>query len=65
VDQVRQARLEGRATVPSVLQAEWMTNPFLRVREPAVIEAASTWRGEPVSLPVDCLAAVRAWKDVG
>lgn len=64
VEQVRQARLEGRATVPSLLQTEWMTNPFLRVSEPAVIDAASTWRGEPISLPVECLAAVRAWKDV-
>lgn len=65
IDQVWQARRDGLATVPSTLQTEWRTNPFLRVNEPSVISTASAWRGETLSGPVDCLAAVRAWKDAG
>ncbi len=61
------AAIRDRATslsVPSVgatLAVERATNPFLRVREPAVI-AAATARGASAD-PVSVFAAIRTWKD--
>ncbi|KAJ1917490.1 Cytoplasmic glyoxalase II [Mycoemilia scoparia] len=44
-------------TVPSTIKEEWATNPFLRVREPALI--ASTGKTDPI----DVLGAIRKLKD--
>lgn len=50
-------------TVPSTLDLELKTNPFLRYDIPAVIAAAERWAGRPLDGPVDVFAAVRGWKD--
>jgi hydroxyacylglutathione hydrolase len=64
--------LEGKAnklreqdlpTVPSTIAQEKATNPFVRVREPAVIAAANRYAGKTLSDPVSVLAAVREWKN--
>jgi hydroxyacylglutathione hydrolase len=65
VARVARARDRQQATVPSSLAEEWQTNPFLRVMTPSVMAAASTWKGQTLTDPVSCLAAVRAWKDQG
>lgn len=60
-DRLRRER--GEPTVPSTLDLERATNPFLRCGEEAVIRAARGWAGEPLEGPVAVFAAVRAWKD--
>ncbi|MDX1381430.1 MAG: hydroxyacylglutathione hydrolase [Xanthomonadales bacterium] len=56
------ARSAGRITLPSTLGEELAVNPFLRSRQPAVVEAAR--RRDPAAEPgASTLAAIRAWKD--
>jgi hydroxyacylglutathione hydrolase len=50
-------------TLPTDIGQEKATNPFLRVTEPQVVAAASTYAGRPLEGPVDVLAAIREWKN--
>lgn len=59
----RALRAQGRPTLPSTLDEERATNPFLRLAEPAVVEAASRYLGERVCEPVRVFAAIREWKN--
>jgi hydroxyacylglutathione hydrolase len=59
VDRVRAA---GKPTVPYTIEIDLATNPFLRVREPAVIAAARA-RGAAGDQPAEVFAAIRAWKN--
>lgn len=58
-------RAQGKPTLPSTLGEERATNPFLRSREPAVIESANKYLGARVSDPVKVFAAIREWKNRG
>jgi hydroxyacylglutathione hydrolase len=60
--QVAGLRATGRSTVPSLLAEELATNPFLRCREAAVINAALREGAEDAS-PVSVFAAIRAWRN--
>lgn len=62
LERTEQVRARGEPTLPSSIGEEKRTNPFLRVREQAVIEAARA-RGTASEDPADVLAAIRAWKD--
>ncbi|HEY5896763.1 MAG TPA: hydroxyacylglutathione hydrolase [Burkholderiales bacterium] len=59
----RKLREAGRPTVPSTLGDEKATNPFLRCREPAVVESANKYLGARVADPVRVFAAIRDWKN--
>lgn len=60
--QVEAQRSTGRITLPSTIGEEKAVNPFLRTREPSVIEAAR--KRDPGAMPgASTLAAIRAWKD--
>lgn len=59
----RKLREAGKPTLPSTLGEERATNPFLRCREPAVIESANKYLGARISDPVRVFAAIRAWKN--
>ena len=59
----RRLRAEGKPTLPSRLGDEKATNPFLRCREPAVIESANKYLGTRVADPVRVFAAIREWKN--
>jgi hydroxyacylglutathione hydrolase len=59
----RKLRDAGRPTLPSTLGEERATNPFLRWREPAVVESANKYLGSRVSDPVRVFAAIREWKN--
>jgi len=59
----QQQRSEERPTLPSTIGQEKITNPFIRVREPAVIQSASHYAGRPLNDPVAVLATVREWKN--
>lgn len=50
-------------TLPSTVAQEKATNPFVRVREPAVIAAANRHAGKTLSDPVSVLAVIREWKN--
>ncbi|MBN9696333.1 MAG: hydroxyacylglutathione hydrolase [Zoogloea sp.] len=56
-------RADERPTVPFPLGAERLSNPFLRVNEPAVIARAEAEAGAPLSTPVAVFAALREWKN--
>ena len=59
----RALRAEGAPTVPSRLELERSTNPFLRWNAPEVMLAAARRRGAPVSEPTAVFAEIRGWKD--
>ena len=59
----RRLRAQGKPTLPSRLGDEKATNPFLRVREPAVIESANKYLGSRIADPVRVFAAIRDWKN--
>jgi len=61
----RKLREAGMPTLPSTLGEERATNPFLRWKEPAVIESANKYLGARVSDPVRVFAAIREWKNRG
>lgn len=59
----KQLRDRDLPTLPSTIAQEKATNPFVRVREPAVAESAGRHAGKRVSDPVSVLAALREWKN--
>ncbi len=56
-------RDRGVPTVPSRMDEERATNPFLRAAEPAVFAAAEAHAGRPLSGAVDAFATLREWKN--
>lgn len=56
-------RSSGSITLPTTLDLEKRTNPFLRCEHPAVIEAAKQHTGASVAPGVETFAAIRQWKD--
>lgn len=56
-------RQAGLPTVPAPLALELATNPFLRTRVPAVIQAAESHAGMPLTDPAAVFRALRQWKD--
>ena len=56
-------RRSNRPTLPSTIGREKNTNPFLRCRQPAVIESANNYLGARISDPVQVFAAIREWKN--
>jgi hydroxyacylglutathione hydrolase len=57
-------RENGEPTLPSTIGLERATNPFLRVRVPAVSAAAQRHAGRALADDVDAFAALRAWKNL-
>ena len=56
-------REKGVPSVPSRLDLELQTNPFLRSSEPAVIAAAERYSGSRLKSPSAVFTAIRTWKD--
>jgi len=56
-------RRADQPTLPSTIGREKATNPFLRVKRPAVIESANKYLGKRVSDPASVFAALRQWKN--
>lgn len=56
-------RAQGVPTVPSILELELRTNPFLRSSEPNVIAAAERYAGNKLSSSSAVFTAIRTWKD--
>jgi hydroxyacylglutathione hydrolase len=60
---VEAAVKQGLPTVPSSLQEELATNPFLRVEQQKVISAAQQWAGRPLRNNAEVFTTLRQWKD--
>ncbi|MDR0716825.1 MAG: hydroxyacylglutathione hydrolase [Azoarcus sp.] len=56
-------RAQGRPTLPSTIATELAINPFLRTNEESVIAAVAARVGARPASALECLAALRAWKD--
>jgi hydroxyacylglutathione hydrolase len=56
-------RADGVPTLPSTIEAERDTNPFIRTQQAGVIESASRHAGKDLRSPVDVFACVREWKN--
>ncbi|NEV63788.1 hydroxyacylglutathione hydrolase [Thiorhodococcus minor] len=63
IETAQQLREQGEPTVPSGLDLELGTNPFLRTREPSVIAAAEAYTGRGLSTASEVFTALRRWKD--
>lgn len=60
----RQIRQDGKPSLPALLSEERLTNPFLRIRQPAVRQAVIRHAGPPpVADDVGLFAALRTWKN--
>ncbi|HEB95731.1 MAG TPA: hydroxyacylglutathione hydrolase [Sedimenticola thiotaurini] len=59
----RARRDAGEPTVPSTLELELQTNPFLRTGEAAVIAAAERYAGGRLEDGAGVFTAIRNWKD--
>ena len=63
--EVTRLRAAGQATVPSRLEEELATNPFLRSDAPEVIAAARKFSGKnTLKNPLDVFTTIREWKNV-
>ena len=56
-------RKQGRPTLPTTLELERRTNPFLRCHEPAVIAAAEAFAQRPLATGTDVFTVLRKMKD--
>lgn len=62
-EEASELRRSHRPTVPSTMAEERATNPFLRVSEPAVVDAATRAESPEDSSPEAVFGALRRWKD--
>ncbi len=61
--QAQAARERGERTVPSTVGEEKATNPFLRYREPGILQTLRSQAQLGSNDPVDAFAALREWKN--
>lgn len=62
IDEVALARAKGLATVPSTIELEKATNPFLRCTEPEIVASAQTWVAQAQN-EAEVFAVLREWKN--
>lgn len=63
LQQAEALRAQSLPTVPSRLELEKATNPFLRSHVPELASAAEAFAGSPLSPQHQVFACVRRWKD--
>lgn len=61
--EVTRWREDSRISLPSTIELELATNPFLRTREPSIIAAAKGRENGQSGEPSAVFACLRAWKD--
>lgn len=61
--EAKELRKAGKYTVPSQLDHECRTNPFLRFNEPKVIAAAERHAGHVLATEAEVFGTIRHWKD--
>jgi hydroxyacylglutathione hydrolase len=60
---VSETRECGKPSLPSSIELETVTNPFLRVNDPEVRQAVEQYSGMRLDDPVDVFKQLRKWKD--
>jgi hydroxyacylglutathione hydrolase len=63
IKRCQELRKMGIPTVPSTIEEELATNPFLRSHKPTVLKAAKEHTGKSDMTDVEVFASIRAWKD--
>lgn len=63
IQQTNTTRAAHQPTLPSTIELELKTNPFLRTHAPAVRQAAEQHAGHPLNDEVEVFAELRSWKD--
>lgn len=63
LEEVKELRKKNLITLPSTIDIERKTNPFMRCEEDSVCKAANTYLGKELKTPVDIFATIRNWKD--
>lgn len=63
INETRRLRQNLQATVPSSLELEKQTNPFLRFNIDSVKSAAESFIKKPLDTPAEVFKTVRYWKD--
>lgn len=58
-----QLRTQERPTLPTTLNTELKTNPFLRTSHPDVVAAAVGYAGKPLDSSLAVFASLREWKN--
>jgi hydroxyacylglutathione hydrolase len=61
--EVERLRAAGRPSLPSRIETERATNPFLRCAQPEVARSAAAHAGRALENPVEVFAELRAWKN--
>lgn len=61
--ETRAALEAGHPSLPSTIEYERQTNPFLRTRVPGVAASAARHAGRALPDPVEVFAVLRAWKN--
>ncbi len=56
-------RGQGQPTLPSTIELELATNPFMRTNQADVIDAAENWAGRTLPSERQVFRALREWKD--
>lgn len=56
-------RQKNLPTLPSTIDEEKNTNPFLRCEKPTVIENAEKYAGKKLQDPIEVFASLRQWKN--
>lgn len=63
IQEVDALRENGVPTVPSLLEVELKTNPFMRTANAKVVAAAERYAGEELAEGAAIFTAIRTWKD--
>ncbi|HEY7867390.1 MAG TPA: hydroxyacylglutathione hydrolase [Psychromonas sp.] len=63
IQQVSKKRQQGLPTIPSTIGLEKAINPFLRCRQPTVINNLQNHLGQALNDPLSCFSALRQYKD--
>ena len=63
IEREQRTRSEDKPTLPSIMDIELKTNPFLRANDPEIIQAAEQYRQQQLTDPVAVFAATREMKD--
>lgn len=62
-EDTKKQRSQNQSTVPSTMQLEKLTNPFLRCHELSVIDAVSKHVGKKLDSEIDVFSELREWKN--
>jgi len=60
---VEKLRRDNQPSLPSSIELEKQTNPFLRCDQPEVIQSAETFAGKSLTNSTEVFAVLRHWKD--